>query len=148
MEFLSPDFLSLLAGSATGFLFKAMAERRAQEQERWKMAMGTAEKENEHANAAVSRVSIDAGKLVRRFIVVVILFGTIIAPFIIAYSDGITTVVEHESTVYKPWDLLGLFGEEKVRTYTPVEGYLYTEENRQILVTIVGFYFGTAVRGK
>jgi|TARA_E500000331_G_scaffold164834_1_gene159697 hypothetical protein len=148
MEFLSPDFLSLLAGSATGFLFKAMAERRAQEQERWKMAMGTAEKENEHADAAVSRVSIDAGKLVRRFIVVVILFGTIIAPFIIAYSDGITTVVEHESTVYKPWDLLGLFGEEKVRTYTPVEGYLYTEENRQILVTIVGFYFGTAVRGK
>ena len=130
MEFLSPDFLSLLTGSATGFLFKAMAERRAQDQERFKMAMGVAEKENEHANEAVSRVSIDAGKLVRRFIVLV------------------TTVVEHESTHYKPWDLLGLFGEEKVRTYTPVEGYLYTEENRQILVTIVGFYFGTAVRGK
>jgi len=148
MDFLSPDFLSLMAGSATGFLFKAMAERRAQDQERFKMAMGKAEKENEHADAAVGRVSIDAGKLVRRFIVLCIMFGTIIAPFIIAYSDGITTVVEHESTVYKPWDLLGLFGEEKVRTYTPVEGYLYTEENRQILVTIVGFYFGTAVRGK
>ena len=122
MEFLSPDFLSLLTGSATGFLFKAMAERRAQDQERFKMAMGVAEKENEHADAAVQ--------------------------FIIAYSDGVTTVVEHESTVYKPWDLLGLFGTESVRTYTPVEGYLYTEENRQILVTIVGFYFGTAVRGK
>tara|TARA_Y100000592_G_C5399194_1_gene282215 strand:- start:662 stop:1039 length:378 start_codon:yes stop_codon:yes gene_type:complete len=125
-----------------------MAERRAQDQERFKMAMGIAEKENENADAAVSRVSIDAGKLVRRFIVLCIMFGTILAPFIIAYSDGVTTVVEHESTVYKPWDLLGLFGEEKVRTYTPVEGYLYTEENRQILVTIVGFYFGTAVRGK
>ena len=148
MDFLSPDFLSLLTGSATGFLFKAMAERRAQDQERFKMAMGVAEKENEHANAAVGRVSIDAGKLVRRFIVLCIMFGTIIAPFIIAYSDGITTVVEHESTVYKPWDLLGLFGTENVRTYTPVEGYLYTEENRHILVTIVGFYFGTAVRGK
>ena len=148
MEFLSPDFLSLLPGSATGFLFKAMAERRAQDQERFKMAMGVAEKENEHADAAVSRVSIDAGKLVRRFIVLCIMFGTIIAPFIIAYSDGVTTVVEHESTVYKPWDLLGLFGTDSVRTYTPVEGYLYTEENRQILVTIVGFYFGTAVRGK
>ena len=125
-----------------------MAERSAQDQERFKMAMGVAEKENEHANEAVKRVSIDAGKLVRRFIVLCIMFGTIIAPFIIAYSDGVTTVVEHESTHYKPWDLLGLFGEEKVRTYTPVEGYLYTEENRQILVTIVGFYFGTAVRGK
>ena len=113
MEFLSPDFLSLLTGSATGFLFKAMAERRAQDQERFKMAMGVAEKENEHANAAVGRVSIDAGKQVRRFIVLCIMFGT-----------------------------------ENVRTYTPVEGYLYTEENRQILVTIVGFYFGTAVRGK
>ena len=148
MEFLSPDFLSLMAGSATGFLFKAMAERRAQDQERFKMAMGKAEKENEHADAALNRVSIDAGKLVRRFIVLCIMFGTIIAPFIIAYSDGITTVVEHEMTVYKPWDLLGLFCTENVRTYTPVEGYLYTEENRQILVTIVGFYFGTAVRGK
>jgi hypothetical protein len=148
MEFLSPDFLSLMAGSATGFLFKAMAERRAQDQERFKMAMGKAEKENEHADAALNRVSIDAGKLVRRFIVLCIMFGTIIAPFIIAYSDGVTTVVEHESTVYKPWDLLGLFGTDSVRTYTPVEGYLYTEENRQILVTIVGFYFGTAVRGK
>jgi len=110
MEFLSPDFLSLLTGSATGFLFKAMAERRAQDQERFKMAMGVAKKENEHADAAVGRVSIDAGKLVRRFIVLCIMFGTIIAPFIIAYSDGVTTVVEHESTVYKPWDLLGLFG--------------------------------------
>ena len=148
MEFLSPDFLSLMAGSATGFLFKAMAARRAQDQERFKMAMGIAEKENEHANAALQRVGIDAGKLVRRFIVLCIMFGTIIAPFIIAYSDGVTTVVEHESTVYKSWDLLGLFGTDSVRTYTPVEGYLYTEENRQILVTIVGFYFGTAVRGK
>ena len=107
MDFLSPDFLSLLTGSATGFLFKAMAERRQQDHERFMQAMGKAEKENEHADAAVQRVGID-----------------------------------------KPWDLLGLFGEEKVRTYTPVEGYLYTEENRQILVTIVGFYFGTAVRGK
>jgi hypothetical protein len=125
-----------------------MAERRQQDHERFMQAMGKAEKENEHADAAVQRVGIDAGKLVRRFIVLCIMFGTILAPFIIAYSDGVTTVVEHESTVYKPWDLLGLFGEEKVRTYTPVEGYLYTEENRQILVTIVGFYFGTAVRGK
>ena len=148
MDFLSPDFLSLLTGSATGFLFKAIAERRQQDHERFMQAMGKAEKENEHAAAAVQRVSIAAGKLVRRFIVLCIMFGTILAPFIIAYSDGVTTVVEHESTVYKPWDLLGLFGEEKVRTYTPVEGYLYTEENRQILVTIVGFYFGTAVRGK
>ena len=148
MDFLSPDFLSLLTGSATGFLFKAIAERRQQDHERFMQAMGKAENENEHADAAVQRVSIDAGKLVRRFIVLCIMFGTILAPFIIAYSDGGTTVVEHEATVYKTWDLLGLFGEEKVRTYTPGEGYLYTEENRQILVTIVGFYFGTAVRGK
>jgi len=148
MDFLSPDFLSLLTGSATGFIFKAMAERRAQDHERFMQMMGKAEKENEHADAAVQRVPIDAGKLVRRFIVLVILFGTIIAPFMIAYSEGVTTVVEHESTVYKSWDLLKLFPAENVRTYTPVEGYLYTEENRQILVTIVGFYFGTAVRGK
>ena len=74
MEFLSPDFLSLLAGSATGFLFKQQAERRQQDHERFQMAMGKAEKENEHADAAVQRVSLDAGKLVRRFIVLCIMF--------------------------------------------------------------------------
>jgi hypothetical protein len=42
MDFLSPDFLSLLTGSATGFLFKAMAERRQQDHERFMQAMGKA----------------------------------------------------------------------------------------------------------
>ena len=54
-------------------------------------------------------------------------------------SDGCPTVVEHESTVYKPWTC-SVYSTENVRTYTPVEGYLYTEESRANHVT-VGFYW-------
>ena len=130
MEFLSPDFpYRCSQARRQDFLFKAMAERRAQDQERFKMAMGVAEKENEHADAAVGRVSIDAGKLVRRFIVLCIMFGTIIAPFIIAYSDGVTTVVEHESTVYKPWDLLGSVWHRERKNVYPSGGiFVYRRE--------------------
>jgi len=75
------------------------------------------------------------------------LFATIIAPFIIAFNDGITTVVEHTETVYGWWDLLKMFPEEKT-IFTEVDGFLFTPENRNILVTIVGFYFGQAVKGR
>tara|TARA_Y100001972_G_C7541579_1_gene272481 strand:- start:264 stop:707 length:444 start_codon:yes stop_codon:yes gene_type:complete len=146
LEFLSPDFLSLIAGSATGFLFKAMAERRQNDQERFMRAMGAADKQNETANAATERVGIDAGKLVRRFIVLCIMFGTILAPFILPFFS-VPVVVEHEGMKYEWWDFFGLFG-HMGRTYTEVHGYLFTEENRQILVTIVGFYFGTAIKGR
>ena len=134
MEFLSPDFLSLLTGSATGFLFKAMAERRQQDHERFQMAMGKAEKENEHADAAVQRVGIDAGKLVRRFIVLCIMFGTIIAPFIIAFSDGITTVVEHEVNRLQALGLAQVVHRECENLH---QSGSYTEEIDKFFVTIV-----------
>ena len=46
---------------------------------------------------------------------------------------------------YAPFDLFGLFGTTETTSFEVVRGYLFTEENRQILVTIVGFYFGAAV---
>ena len=91
--FLSTEFLSLVGGSVAGFLFKTIAEKRQNEKERFERTLSLIDKRTEVADAAVQRVSVDAGKTVRRFIVLCILFGTILAPFILPFFS-IPTVVE------------------------------------------------------
>ena len=141
---LTTEFLSLLGGSVTGFIFKAMAEKRQNEQERFNRMIEASTKRNENANAAVERVGVEAGKWVRRTIVLAILFGTILAPFILPFF-GIPVVVELTEKKCAPLDLFGLFGTTETVSFEVIKGYLFTQENRQILVTIVGFYFGAAV---
>jgi len=145
---LAPEFLSLVGGSAVGFIFRAMAERRMAEQQRFERTLSLIDKRSEVADAAVQRVSVEAGKVVRRLIVLCILFGTIIAPFLLPFFD-IPITVEVEEVKPAPLDLFGLFGTNTYVSYESVTGYLFTTENRQILVTIIGFYFGNAsAKGK
>ena len=42
----------------------------------------------------------------------------------------------------------GLFGSTTKTTYTPIDGFLYSEELGQVLITIVGFYFGNAAASR
>jgi len=142
-SFLTPEFLSLIGGSITGFIFKTMAEKRLDEKARFERTLSLIDKRTQVADAATKRVSIEAGKVVRRLIVLCILFGTIIAPFILPFFS-IPTVVELEETRYAPLDFFGLFGTNNYISFQTINGYLFTTENRQILVTIVGFYFGNA----
>lgn len=142
-SFLTPEFLSLIGGSIAGFIFKTIAERRLDEKARFERTLSLIDKRTEVADAAVNRVGIEAGKVVRRIIVLCILFGTIIAPFILPFFS-IPTVVELEETRYAPLDFFGLFGTNTYISFQTINGYLFTTENRQILVTIVGFYFGNA----
>ena len=145
---LTPEFLSLVGGSAVGFIFRAMAERRMAEQERFDRTLSLIDKRREVADAAVERVSVEAGKVVRRIIVLCILFGTIIAPFLLPFFD-IPVTVEVEEVKPAPLDFFGLFGTNTYTSFETVTGYLFTQENRQILVTIIGFYFGNAsAKGK
>ena len=72
------------------------------------------------------------------------MFGTIIAPFVLPFFE-VPTVVEIVEKRNAPLDFFGLFGTNEVISFETVRGYLFTTENRQILVTIVGFYFGSAV---
>jgi hypothetical protein len=141
---LTTEFLSLVGGSFAGFIFKSLAEKRLNEQERFNRMIDALAKSDESHDKAVQRVGVDAGKWVRRFIVLCVLFGTILAPFILPFF-GIPTVVEVVEKRNAPLDIFGLFGTNDVITYETIKGYLFTQENRQILVTIVGFYFGSAV---
>jgi len=120
-----------------------MAEKRLDEKARFERTLSLIDKRTQVADAATKRVSIEAGKVVRRLIVLCILFGTIIAPFILPFFS-IPTVVELEETRYAPLDFFGLFGTNNYISFQTINGYLFTTENRQILVTIVGFYFGNA----
>tara|TARA_R110000824_G_scaffold137333_1_gene301414 strand:+ start:2341 stop:2793 length:453 start_codon:yes stop_codon:yes gene_type:complete len=142
-SFLTPEFLSLIGGSITGFIFKTMAEKRLDDKARFERTLSLIDKRTEVADAAVNRIGVEAGKVVRRIIVLCILFGTIIAPFILPFFS-IPTVVELEETRYAPLDFFGLFGTNTYISFQTINGYLFTTENRQILVTIVGFYFGNA----
>ena len=139
-SFLTPEFLTLIGSSLTGFLFRFWAEKRKDQKEMFERAMAQSKRQDESADLAVKRVSVDAGKIIRRIIVVTILFGTILAPFILPFFS-IPTVVE---VTEKSGSFLGLFGGDTSIKFQEVYGYLFTEENRQILLTIVGFYFGNA----
>ena len=138
--FLTPEFLTLIGSSLTGFLFRFWSEKRKDQKEMFERAIATSKRQDESADLAVKRVGTEAGKIVRRTIVVTILFGTIVAPFVLPFF-GIPTVVE---VTEESGSFFGLFGGEKTITFHEVYGYLFTEENRQILLTIVGFYFGNA----
>jgi len=140
---LTTEFLSMVGGSLVGFIFRTMAEKRQDEKERFERTLSLIDKQKEVADAAAARVSIEAGKVVRRIIVLCILFGTIIAPFILPFFD-IPVIVEVEEVKHAPLDLFGLFGKSTYLSFESIQGYLFTQENRQILVTIVGFYFGQA----
>ena len=92
-------------------------------------------------NAAAKRVSIDGGKWIRRIIVCVILFGVVLAPFILAIL-GIPTIVEiseeHRSFLF------GLIGGGTDIKFVELTGFLLIPEVRQTLTAIVGFYFGAS----
>tara|TARA_R100001082_G_C4290514_1_gene127975 strand:- start:1 stop:447 length:447 start_codon:yes stop_codon:yes gene_type:complete len=139
-SFLTPEFLTLIGSSLTGFLFRYLSEKRKDQKEIFERAMERSKRQDESANLAVQRVGVDAGKIIRRIIVVTILFGTILAPFILPFFN-IPTVVE---VTEKSGSFFGLFGGDTSIKFQEVYGYLFTEENRQILLTIVGFYFGNA----
>jgi|TARA_B100000497_G_C7663981_1_gene400152 hypothetical protein len=138
---LTTEFLSMIGGSLTGFIFKYMTEQREIRREQFEMLIEKNKIQSDNQDRAVARVGIEAGKIVRRTIVLCVLFGTILAPFILPFF-GIPTVVEIK-TVDQPF--LGIFGGGENVAFHSVYGYLFTEENRQILLSIVGFYFGSAV---
>lgn len=135
------ELLTLIGGAATGFLFRYMAEKRQSEQENFKRLLDANTRTNQNQDSAVKRVPIDAGKFVRQTIVLVVLFGAIGAPFILPFF-GISTVVEH--TQVNPEWLFGLIPETTETVFTDVKGYLFSQEMRQVLLSVAGFYFGSA----
>ncbi len=140
-SFLTVEFISMVASGIVGFIFRSLAERRKAEQDRFNRMLDAMKQSDSSMNQAVQRVPVDVGKVVRRTIVLTILFGTIVAPFLLPFFN-IPVVVENQETSESIF--WGLFGSSNTTVYHQIYGFLFTQENRQILLTIVGFYFGNA----
>lgn len=136
--------MSLLGGGLAGFVFRYLAQKAQDQKELFERALLGNKQTTENQNLAAARVSIDAGKVVRQVIVLTVLFSTLAAPFILPFF-GVPTFVEVDTN--NPEALFGLIPETSRKIFIEINGFLYTSENRQILVSIVGFYFGSAVGG-
>ena len=134
------EILTMAGGSLVGFFFKLVAKRAENEQKRFEMIMREKKFIEESVNNAVKRVPIEAGKWVRRLIVVSVLFGVILAPFVVTFLNH-PIVVEELVTRKILWGLLGTRTEP---VFIEIEGYLLVPEIRQALTAIIGFYFGQA----
>lgn len=132
------EILTMFGGSVVGFFFKLVAKRLENEQKRFEMLMKAQKAADESADSAVKRVSIDAGKWVRRLIVISVLFGVILAPFIITFFSYPIVV---EDIITKKV-LFGLLGTKTEPVFVEINGYLLVPEIRQALTAIIGFYFG------
>jgi hypothetical protein len=135
------ELISMIGGGATGFLFKFMAQKSADQKQMFEQLIKANQQTTENQDKAVQRVSIDAGRVVRQIIVLTVLFGAFAAPFILPFF-GVPTFIEVD--VKNPEGLFGLIPETSRKAFVEVNGFFWSSENRQILLSIVGFYFGTA----
>lgn len=138
---ISPELISLVGGSATGFLFRFMAEKRQDQKEMFERLITANKQTTENQDKAAERVPLDVGKGIRQLIVLAVLFATLLAPFILPFF-GLPTFVEVDAK--NPEGLFGLIPETTKKYFVEINGFLFTSETRQILVSIVGFYFGSA----
>ena len=135
------ELITMIGGGLTGFIFRYMAERAKERAELWKYALDMKKAEDDSADRAVERVPVDAGKWVRRLIVIFILFGVIAAPFVLALLC-MPTIVEIETE--NPTWFFGLFGGGTEVLFVELKGFMIMPEVRQTLTALVGFYFGNA----
>lgn len=128
---MTPELIAMLGGGISGFVMKFMgtlAQNQSRQFEMMLQAQGIAD---ESADKAAAR----GGVWVRRFIVGIVFFGLIIAPFIFAFTDADVSIQQSSSKVF------GLF---KSQTWNSISGYVILPEVRQAAIAILGFYFGSS----
>jgi hypothetical protein len=138
------ELISLLGGGVTGFLFRFWAQRAQDQKEMFQRLIEANQQTTENQDKAVQRVPIDLGKGVRQLIVLACLFAVVAAPFVLPFF-GIPTFAEF--TQKQPESFFGLIPETSRKYFVEIPGYLFAEENRQVLLAVVGFYFGSAAGG-
>lgn len=131
---MTTELIAMLGGGASGFIFKLIGTMVSNQQA---IAEGLIKKQrssDESADRADKRGG-PGGAWVRRFIVIIVLFGVVVAPFLLAHSgDGVTVASE-----YSKW-----WGMKKGTAYQTLYGYVILPEIRTSIITIVSFYFGSS----
>jgi hypothetical protein len=134
------ELISGAIGAIGGFAMKAYALKMQTEADRFNRMLSAIKATDDSADRAVARVPNDkAGNYIRRLIVLAILFGVILAPFILAMMNKPLTV-EVDSPV-KTW-LFGFLSSGGKPVFYEINSYLLIPEVRQSLIALIGFYFG------
>jgi hypothetical protein len=141
---MTPELLSLIGGGFSGFLFKYLAQRAQDQKEMFDRLLKANAQTTENQDKAAQRVPIDVGKNIRRLIVLTCLFAVVAAPFVLPFF-GIPTFVEFSQK--QPESFFGMIPETARRYFVEIPGYFLAQENRQVLLAVVGFYFGSSVSG-
>lgn len=135
---MTTELLAMLGGGFSGFVFKLIG---TMVQNQAAITEGLIKKQQASDNSADRAAArVDAfGAWTRRIIVLTVLFGVIIAPFILAHSEeGVTVASE-----YSKW-----FGFAKGTAYQTLHGYIILPEIKTAVISIISFYFGSAAVSK
>ena len=138
---LSTELISLIGGGFVGFLFRYLAQKSQDQKDIFDRLITANKQTTDNQDKAALRVPLDTGRVVRQIIVLTVLFGAFAAPFILPFF-GVPTFVEVD--VKNPEALFGLFPATAKKAFVEINGFFWSSENREILLSIVGFYFGTA----
>lgn len=123
---MSIELITMGASAIGGFALKYMATQAHYRHQQMLDLMNSQER--------ADGVDGGDGKYVRRFIVLImmgLLTFIVVAP---AFMEGVDTVIVNEGWFFT--------------TTTEVKGILYDNTIRQILVAIIGFYFGTSAASR
>jgi hypothetical protein len=133
------ELISLITGNVSGFVFKLIASQAEAAQKMAEANLKTQVAADESADKAAQRGG-EGGAWVRRFIVIMVLTGVIIFPFLMGLIGGSVTI-EGEA----PKGILANLGLVSKEMITVSNSYLMTSEIRSSVLAIVGFYFGSSV---
>lgn len=136
----TPELLSLLGGGLAGFVFKHWAQQAADRQQITELLIKQQQSNDASADKASKRDQSESGKWIRRFLVVSVMAGIILFPFLLTLLHEPTVV--SETTPVRSF--LGLFewgGREK---FYELYGYFISPEMRTAVLGIIGYYFGNS----
>lgn len=136
------ELITLGVSTVVGFYFKYLMQKAADLKEEREWLYKRVEQQTANADRAAQRVPIDMGAGIRRLIVVSCVFALIYGSFCLSLF-GKTTYVEH--TQIQPSSFFGLIPETTRKFYVEVPGFLITEDMRQVMSAICGFYLGQGV---
>lgn len=138
---LSSELLSLFAGSLSGFIFKMMAQNAADRQQITELLIKRQQAADNSSDLAAKRAPGKAGEWTRRLIIVSVLFGVVLAPFLLALLDK-PVIVEVQTAVKS---FLGIFKWGGNTQFFELNSYVLIPELRSALLALIGFYFGNSV---
>lgn len=136
----TPELISMGLGAGSGFLFKYLAVQEQNRTNLFNRLLENRKSGDDSMDRAKERDSSASGQWIRRFLIVSLVFGIIIAPFLLTIINE-PTIVEVDSPKRS---LLGLFEWGGVKHFYELHGYLITQELRCAVLAAVMYYFGNA----